>query len=74
MLEFQAVEPVFEAVHCVAVRLHFRVMTARLLHHLVNDELRVTAYVEALDAEIDGDVEATGEGLVLRHVVGRREV
>ena len=38
-------------------------MTARLLHHLVDDELRVTAYVEALDAELDGDAEATEEGL-----------
>jgi hypothetical protein len=49
-------------------------MTARLLHHLVDDELRVTAYIKALDAELDGDAEATDEGLVLRHVVGRKEV
>ena len=41
---------------------------------MVNDELRVTVYVEALDAELDGDAEATEEGLILRHVVGRREV
>ena len=49
-------------------------MTARLLHHLVDDELRVTAYVEALDAKLDGNAEATEEGLVLRHIVRRREV
>jgi hypothetical protein len=41
---------------------------------LVDDELRVTAYVEALDTKLDGDVEATEKGLVLRHVVRRREV
>ena len=49
-------------------------MTARLLHHLVDDELRVTAYVEALDAKLDGEAEATEEGLILRHIVRRREV
>jgi len=49
-------------------------MTARLLHHLIDDELRISAYVETLDAKFDGDVEATKEGLVLRHVVGCREV
>ena len=52
----------------------FEVVAARLLHHLVDDELRVTAHVEAFDAELDGDAEATEEGLVLRHVVRRREV
>ena len=49
-------------------------MTARLLHDLIDDELRVTARVEAFDAELDGDAEATEEGLVLRHVVRRREM
>ena len=28
-------------------------MAAKLLHHLVDDELRVTAYVEAFDAKLD---------------------
>ena len=38
-------------------------MTTRLLHYLIDDELRVAAYVEAFDAELDGDAEATEEGL-----------
>ena len=49
-------------------------MAARLFHYLVDDELRVTTYIEVLDAKLDGDAEATEEGLVLRHVVGRGEV
>ena len=71
MVEFQAVKLVFEAAHCVTICLHLRIVTTRLLHHLVDDELSVTAYVEALDAKIDGDAEATEEGLVLCHVRGR---
>ena len=35
---------------------------------------RVTAHVEAFDAELDGDAEATEEGLELHHIVRRREV
>ena len=53
--------------------LHLRVVTARLLHHLVDDKLRVTPHVELLDAKFDGDAEATEEGLVLLHIVGRWE-
>src|SRR6185295_6381537 len=74
MIELKAVEFVFEAAHCIAVRLHLRVLTSRLLHDLIDDELRVPAYVEALDAEFDGDAEATEEGLVLHHVVRSREM
>ena len=74
MIELEAVEFVFEAAYCVAVCLHLWVVTARLLHHLVNDKLRVTASIEALDAELDGDAEATEEGLVLRHVVRHGKV
>ena len=49
-------------------------MAARFLHHLVDDELRVTAHVEALDAELDDNAEATEEGLVLHHIVRHREM
>jgi hypothetical protein len=49
-------------------------MTARLLHDLIDDELRVPAYVEALDAKLDGDAEAAKEGLILRHVVRSGEM
>ena len=51
-----------------------RVVTTRLLHYLVGDELRVTARIEAFDAELDGDAEATEEGLILCHVVRSREM
>ena len=69
MIELETIEFVLEAAYCVAVRLHLRVVTARLLHYLVDDELRVTARVEAFDAELDGDAEAAEEGLILCHVV-----
>ena len=73
MVEFEAVELVFDAAHCVAVCLHLRIVAVGLFHHLVDDELGVSSHVEALDAKLDGDAEAT-EGLVLRHVVRRREM
>jgi hypothetical protein len=44
-------------------------MTVRVLHDLIDYKLRVSPDVEALDADFDGDSEATKEGLVLRHVV-----
>ena len=60
--------------YCIVVCLHLWVVIARLLHHLIDHELRVPAHVEALDAKLDGDAEATEEGLVLRHVVRCREM
>jgi hypothetical protein len=69
MVELYAVELVFEGPHGFAVRLHLVVVTARVLHDLVDHELRVSPHVEALDAHLDGDSKAAEEGLVLRHVV-----
>jgi hypothetical protein len=74
VVELEPVELVFEATHHVAVRLHLLVVAAGLLHHLIDDKLGVSPDVEALDAKFDGDAEAAEEGLVLRHIVGRREV
>jgi hypothetical protein len=36
---------------------------------LVNHELRIPPLVEALDAYLNGDLEAAKEGFVLSHVV-----
>jgi hypothetical protein len=69
VVEFYAVELVLEGSHSFAVRLHLVVVTARVLHDLVNHELRVSPHVEALDACLDGDFEAAKEGLILGHVV-----
>jgi hypothetical protein len=68
VVEFYAVELVFEGPHGLAVRLCFVVVTARALHDLVDYELRVSPDVEALDARLNGDFEATKEGFVLGHV------
>jgi hypothetical protein len=69
VMEFYAEELVLEGPHDFAVRLHLVVMATRVLYDLVDHELRVSPHVEALDARLDGDSEATGEGLVLCHVV-----
>jgi hypothetical protein len=50
VIELDAVKFVFEGSHSLAVCLHLVVMAARVLHDLVNYELRVPPHVEALDA------------------------
>jgi hypothetical protein len=69
VVEFYAVELVLEGTHDFAVLLHLLVMATRVLHDLVDHELRVSPHVEALDARLDGDSKATEEGFVLCHVV-----
>jgi hypothetical protein len=69
MVEFYAIELVIEGSHSLAVCLHLVVVTTRILHDLVNHELRVPPHVKALDACFNGDFEVAKEGLVLSHVV-----
>jgi hypothetical protein len=74
MIELNAVELVLEGAHGVAIRFHLLVMTARILHDLIDYEVRVSPNVEAPYAGLNDDSEAAEEGLVLRHIVGRGEV
>jgi hypothetical protein len=74
MIELDVVELVLEGPHGLAVRLHLVVVAARVLHNLVDHELRTPPHIEAFDAYLDGDLEATKQGLVLSHVVRRGEV
>jgi hypothetical protein len=69
VVEFYAIELVLEGSHSLAVCLHLVVVAARVLHNLVDHELRVSPHVEAIDACLDGDFEAAKEGLVLSRVV-----
>jgi hypothetical protein len=69
VVEFYAVELVLEGSHSFAICLHLVVVAARVLHDLIDHDLRVSPHVEAVDACLDGDFEATKEGLVLGHVV-----
>ena len=55
VVEFEAVEFVLQPLDFLAVCSHLGVMTARLLHDLVDDQLGVTPDVEASDAQLDGD-------------------
>ena len=55
MIEFEAIEFVLQSSDFLAVRSHLGVMTARLLHDLVDDQLGVAPDVEASDAQLDGD-------------------
>jgi hypothetical protein len=50
MVELDAVELVLEGSHGFAVGLHLVVMAARVLHDMIDYELRVPPHVEALDA------------------------
>jgi hypothetical protein len=68
-VKLDAVELVFEGSYGVAVGLHLVVVTTRILHDLVDHELRVPPDVEAFDAYFDRDSEATKKGLILFHVV-----
>jgi hypothetical protein len=47
VVELEPVELVFQAPNLIAVSLHLRVAAVGVLHDLVDDELRVTASVEA---------------------------
>jgi hypothetical protein len=69
VVELDVVELVLEGSYGVAVGLHLVVVTTRILHDLVNHDLRVSPDVEAFDACLDGDSEAAEEGLILRHVI-----
>ena len=55
VIEFEAIEFVLQPSDFLAVCSHLGVMAARLLHDLVDDQLRVTPDVEASDAKLDGD-------------------
>jgi hypothetical protein len=74
VIELNAVEFILEGAHNIAVCFHLLVVIARVLHDLVNHELRVSPDVEALYAGLDGDSEAAEEGLILRNIVGHGEV
>jgi len=50
MDELETMELVLESTNFFAVNLHFRVVAARSLHHLVDDELGVASDVEASDS------------------------
>jgi hypothetical protein len=69
VVQLEAVELVLEGPHGLAVRLHLVVVAACVLHDLVDHKLRIPPYVEALDAYLNGDFEATEQGLVFSHVV-----
>jgi hypothetical protein len=69
VIKLDAVELVLEGPHGLAVCLHLVVVAARIFHDLVDHELRISPHVEAFDAYLDGDLEATEQGLVFSHVV-----
>ena len=74
VVEFETVELIFKATYQFAVRLHFGVMTIRVLHDLVDDELRIAPYVETPHSKFDGDLQAVDKSFVLGCVVGGSEV
>jgi hypothetical protein len=69
VVQLDAIELVLEGSHGLAVCFHLVIVAARIFHDLVNHKLRIPPHVEALDAYLDGDLEAAEKGLVLSHVV-----
>jgi hypothetical protein len=59
VVQLDAVELVLEGPHGFAVCFHLVVVAARVFHDLVDHKLRISPYVEAFDAYLDGDLEAT---------------
>ena len=55
VIELETIELVLQLVDLSAIRNHLRVVAARLIHDLVNDQLVVASDVEALDTQLDGD-------------------
>jgi hypothetical protein len=49
VVELEPIELVLQAPNLIAVSFHLRVVAMGVLHDLVDDELRVTASVEASD-------------------------
>jgi hypothetical protein len=74
VVELNAVEFIFKRTHHITANFHLLVMAVCVLHDLVDYELQVSPDVEALDAGLNGNSEATKEGLVFRHVVRCGEV
>jgi hypothetical protein len=50
VIELDAIELVLEGSHGLAIRFHLIIVATRVLHDLVNHELRIPPHVEALDA------------------------
>ena len=56
VIEFEAIEFVLQPSNFLVVRSHLGVVTAQLLHDLVDDQLGVALDVEVSNAQLDGDV------------------
>jgi hypothetical protein len=69
MVEFQPIELIFQAPNFVTMGLHFLVAAVRVLHDLVNNELRVATSVEVPNPKLDGDVQPIHQGLIFGYVV-----
>ena len=74
VVELEAVELVHQFTDCPTIGLHLRVQAAFLLHHLVDNELRISSDLEAANPELECDPEPVEEGFVLCDAIGGREV
>ena len=74
MVKLEAVELFLQASDRLAIRVHLRIMVARLFHDLVDDESGVASDVEPLDPKFDRDMETVDKGLIFRCIVRGGEV
>ena len=69
MIELEAVESILQPSDFLVVCLHLGVVAARLLHDLVDDQLRVALDIKSSDAQLNGDAQAINERLILSHII-----
>jgi len=72
--ELEAVEFILKPTYLLAVCLHFWVVAAGGLHHLIDDKLGVASNVEASNSRLDGGLQPIDKGLIFCNVVRCREV
>jgi hypothetical protein len=73
-VELETIKLLLQLPNLLSVCHHAGVMTFRLSDDLVDDELRVTAYIKPLNPKLGSDAHAIDECLVLCHIVGCAEV
>jgi hypothetical protein len=74
MMKFETIELLLKLSNLMLVCCHKRVVTTRLPHDLVDDDLRVTADVKPQDLELSCEAQSIDECLLLCHIVGCAEV
>jgi hypothetical protein len=74
MVELKTIKFLLQPSYLLPVGCHAGVVTIRLSHYLIDDELKVSADVKPLNPKFGGDAQTVDQGLILCHIVGGAEV